>query len=93
MYESCSCGAGVNTFSKRYVKEWRSGHRHDAAKEVAPEPDKNGSEAYVERANQFDHEAQKPITARIGFQPNGFSPRSHELAALLRAKALKNLGR
>ena len=93
MRESCSCSAFIQTARYSRVKEWRSGHRHDAAKEVAPEPDKNGSEAYTERANQFDHEAQKPITARIGFQPNGFSPRSHELAAILRAKALKNLGR
>jgi hypothetical protein len=67
MRESCSCGAFVQSMRYSRIKEWRSGHRHDVAEDVAPEPDKNGSEAHTERAMQFDHEAQKPVTARIGF--------------------------
>lgn len=65
MRESCSCGASIHSLHYSRVKDWRSGHQHDVDDEVAP--DKNGSEAHTERAPQFDHEAQKPISARIGF--------------------------
>lgn len=68
MYESCVCGSAVKTFSRRHVRDWRSNHIHDLIVEPdAPEPDKHGAVASVERAPQFDHDTQQPVTARIGF--------------------------
>lgn len=29
MRESCSCGAGVHSLSRRWVREWRAVHRCD----------------------------------------------------------------
>lgn len=30
MRESCSCGAGVHSFSKTWIREWRTVHRCNA---------------------------------------------------------------
>jgi hypothetical protein len=65
--EFCSCNAAIHTLSKRQVKLWRTNHRHDAQSD--PEPDKQGSQAHVERAAQYDYD-QSSYTARIGFQAN-----------------------
>lgn len=67
MRESCSCGAFIHTARYSRVKEWRTDHRHDVAEDEAPEPDKQGAVASVERAMQFDHDTKPPVTARIGF--------------------------
>ena len=69
MFESCVCGAAVKTFSRRHVRDWRSNHIHELVVEPdAPEPDRQGAIATVERAAQFDYDTQPPVTARIGFQ-------------------------
>ena len=74
MREWCQCGSGINTLSKRQVKQWRTNHRHDAQSD--PEPDKQGSEARVELAWPREYESDNGMTvvpvinARIGFVPN-----------------------
>lgn len=67
MREWCSCGAAFHSHSYKHVKEWRATHRHEVAEE--PEPQKGGSMAQVERAEQPDYDEGSP-TARIGFRPN-----------------------
>lgn len=46
MRESCSCGAGIHSLSRSWVREWRTVHRCDP-KTLLDELEKQVDEVYV----------------------------------------------